>query len=126
MPHRAMKPCNHPGCGVAIKARQKYCVDHLPLHRNDYKRRIPQTGIYSSTQWRVFRRMYLRRHPMCIEYGCGKMATIIDHIKPVNQGGSLYEEDNLQPMCKQCHDKKTATEDGGFGNKPGTSRGGAG
>lgn len=58
--------------------------------------------------------MYLRRHPACME--CDTIAAVIDHIKPVNQGGSIWDENNLQAMCKSCHDKKTAKEDGGFGN----------
>ncbi|HEY1442346.1 MAG TPA: hypothetical protein VGF65_16340 [Mycobacterium sp.] len=28
----------------------------------------------------------------------------------------MYSWDNLQAMTKQCHDRKTAAHDGGFGN----------
>lgn len=33
----------------------------------------------------------------------------IDHIVPREQGGS-NDESNLQPLCKACHDAKTAEE----------------
>ncbi len=123
MPHRAMKPCNHPGCGVAINAKDKYCSVHLPMHKNDYKRKIPQTGIYASTRWRKYRRWFLNRNPICAVIDCNQEATVVDHITPVNQGGSFWNIENHQAMCKSCHDKKTATEDGGFWN---ISRGHAG
>ena len=29
----------------------------------------------------------------------------------------LYDERNLQALCHECHSRKTATEDGGFGNR---------
>jgi 5-methylcytosine-specific restriction protein A len=44
------------------------------------------------------------------------MATEVDHIVPVARGGALLDWDNLQSMCHGCHSRKTASEDGGFGN----------
>jgi len=114
MPTRAKKPCKHPGCPNITSG--KYCLIHLPLHKDDYPRRIKQNGIYASTPWKAFRIMYLRRHPMCSEEGCNEMATVIDHIVPVNRGGSFWDTENLRALCKRCHDKKTAKLDGGFGN----------
>jgi 5-methylcytosine-specific restriction endonuclease McrA len=44
-------------------------------------------------------------------------STIADHIKPHRCNFTLFFDDkNLQGVCKTCHDIKTATEDGGFGN----------
>lgn len=36
----------------------------------------------------------------------------VDHIKPIAQGGEIYDETNLQLLCIQCHGKKTAQERG--------------
>lgn len=54
--------------------------------------------------------MVLRSDPICRR--CGKAAEVVDHIRPLSQGGQNTFE-NLQPLCKSCHDRKTATEDGG-------------
>lgn len=34
----------------------------------------------------------------------------IDHIIPVSEGGAIYDNNNLQLLCKKCHNKKTAKE----------------
>ena len=70
-------------------------------------------------RWRRLRRMQLNKAPMCVR--CGSAATEVDHITPRAAGGS-DAFDNLQSMCKSCHSRKTAGEDGGFGRL----RGGAG
>lgn len=45
------------------------------------------------------------------------LATIVDHIIPHKGNMELFwDRDNWQAMSKECHDKKTAREDGGFGN----------
>jgi 5-methylcytosine-specific restriction protein A len=51
------------------------------------------------------------------ECGCGYAASVVDHRQPHNGNDRLmYAWDNLQAMTKQCHDRKTAAHDGGFGN----------
>jgi 5-methylcytosine-specific restriction enzyme A len=60
--------------------------------------------------------MYLRANPLC-ECGCQQPATVVDHKKPHNGDRALmYAWDNLQSMTKACHDRKTASQDGGFGH----------
>ena len=45
------------------------------------------------------------------------MAREVDHIEPHKGDDTLFwDQDNWQPLCKPCHSRKTATEDGGFGN----------
>jgi 5-methylcytosine-specific restriction protein A len=45
-------------------------------------------------------------------------ATVVDHKTPhKGNKGLFYDVDNFQALCKQCHDSKTAKEDGGFSNK---------
>jgi 5-methylcytosine-specific restriction protein A len=34
-------------------------------------------------------------------------ATHVDHIKAIEFGGAEYDQDNLQSMCKPCHERKT-------------------
>jgi 5-methylcytosine-specific restriction protein A len=61
--------------------------------------------------WRRLRLMVLNREPLCRK--CQRPATVVDHIRPLNDGGP-NDLDNLQPLCKRCHDHKTATQDGGL------------
>jgi 5-methylcytosine-specific restriction protein A len=72
---------------------------------------------YDKRRWRdQLRVAYLATHPLC-ECGCGRAATVVDHKQPHNGDAALlYAWDNLQAMTKQCHDRKTAAIDGGFGN----------
>lgn len=71
-------------------------------------------------RWQRARATFLLRHPLCAECqraGHVTVATVVDHITPHKGSQALFwETDNWQPLCKPCHDRKTATEDGGFGN----------
>ena len=37
-------------------------------------------------------------------------ATEVDHILPIEDGGAIYEEANLQGLCKSHHSRKTARD----------------
>jgi len=63
--------------------------------------------IYWSTEWRRLREDILTENPFC---KCGKPAEVVDHILPVRKGGDIWDEKNLQAMCKRCHNSKTAKE----------------
>ena len=65
---------------------------------------------YWSTWWRTFRRTYLKRNPLCAH--CEWPATVVDHIRPVSQGGDFYRGP-FQPLCKSCHMRKSAQERAG-------------
>lgn len=50
-------------------------------------------------------------------------ATEVDHIVPHRGDERLFrDEKNLQSLCRPCHSRKTAVEDGGFGNYRGKSK----
>ena len=69
-------------------------------------------------KWRKIRTAFLAEHPlcsMCESRGRTEAATVVDHIKPHKGNPSLfYNEANLQPLCKPCHDShKKRQEQGG-------------
>jgi hypothetical protein len=73
---------------------------------------------YNCAHWRRLRAIVLARDPICKM--CNRYPSeIADHVKPHKGVRSMFVDlDNLQGLCKKCHDTKTATEDGGFGNAP--------
>jgi 5-methylcytosine-specific restriction protein A len=64
--------------------------------------------------WMKRRRAILAREPlcrMCLSKGRVTPPDEIDHITPLHKGGS-NALDNLQPLCKACHEDKTAADMG--------------
>lgn len=58
------------------------------------------------------RERLFREQPLCVRclaLGLTVLATIRDHIIPLAEGGT-DNDDNVQPLCKPCHDVKTAEE----------------
>ena len=66
-----------------------------------------------NARWRRARIAFLQKHPLCAE--CqreGKLtpATVVDHIFPHRGDQQLFwDQDNWQPLCKECHDRKTGS-----------------
>jgi 5-methylcytosine-specific restriction protein A len=69
--------------------------------------------------WQKARLGYLADHPLCVpcgERGLTMAATVVDHIVPHKGDKTLFwSSDNWQSLCATCHNRKTATSDGGFG-----------
>mgnify|MGYP000563026847 CR=1 FL=1 len=59
--------------------------------------------------WNSYRRWYLRQHTLCLH--CGRLATLVDHIHAIRFGGSRMDPKNHQPLCRECHARKTAQEE---------------
>lgn len=72
-----------------------------------------------TTRWEKARAGFLRSHPLCRscqQAGRIQPASVVDHIVPHKGDQSLFwRSDNWQPLCKRCHDSKTARLDGRFG-----------
>jgi len=117
LPHKPKHPCNYPGCPELTHAR--YCEKHEKQETaRQEKERPTSTQRGYSYKWRKYARLFLSDHPLCVNFeDCHRVAALVDHIIPHRGNEALFwKYSNLQPMCKQCHDAKTAKEDGGFGN----------
>lgn len=68
--------------------------------------------------WQKARAAYLAEHPLCVacrEAGRVEAATVVDHKTPHRGDPAVFwDRANWQPLCKACHDRKTATADSGF------------
>ena len=120
MPKRMPTTCSSPGCPNLAYGR--YCEQHAKekAQRCDQERGTAASRGYNS-KWQKYRRKYLYEHPLCVEcerVGKLKVATVVDHIAPHKGDHKLFwDQKNHQSLCGPCHNKKTAKEDGGFGNK---------
>ncbi len=65
-------------------------------------------------RWRKAAKDFLTRNPLCVS--CLRderavRATVVDHIvrHDGQQDPLFWDVTNWQPLCKQCHDRKTAS-----------------
>lgn len=104
MPIKPKRPCRQPGCPNL--SDDVYCE----VHRILYARENATVRGYD-TRWRAARKRYLRGHPLCLECqrnGRTRPATVVDHVLPHRGNEDLFwDQNNWQPLCKGCHDKKT-------------------
>lgn len=129
MPAKAFKICTKPGCNSLTKER--YCVDHkqeAKIQENQRKAAFDRSRGNSNQRgytykWSKARALFLRLNPFCLDCerktkGLKIKANVVDHIVPHKGDMKLFwDRSNWQPLCKRCHDIKTATKDGGFGSK---------
>jgi 5-methylcytosine-specific restriction protein A len=72
-------------------------------------------------RWQKTSAGFLLAHPLCSDpYGlhgnAPRAAEVTDHIIPHRGNmGLFWDPKNWQPLCRVCHNRKTAREDGGFG-----------
>lgn len=112
MAMKPLRPCRHPGCPELT--REGYCSRHKPK-RAGRRASAEYHAWYSLPAWTDdLRPVQLLREPWCRECasrGIRTRATVVDHVVP-HQGdwGKFIDRANLQSLCKNCHDRKTALE----------------
>ena len=119
MPSKPKRLCAVDGCPNIINVGETYCAEHLKLKRKfgDHRRGSASSRGYDRN-WQRLRKLVLHSEPLCREckrQGRLTPATEVDHIVPLAAGGT-NDFENVQSLCHECHSRKTATEDGGFGN----------
>ncbi len=116
MPYKSAVPCKHSGCPELVPYGEKYCKLHRSLHLDEIYHKGKGKGkrLYSS-KWQKASKAFLKAHPLCERCkaeGRYVKATVVDHIIPHKGDRSLFwDKENWQSLCKQCHDRKTLTED---------------
>lgn len=91
------------------------CKVHGYPEPSRQKRRALHTG---SKAWERLRLIVLRRDLYECR-ACGGRGDQVDHVDGNDSNNALA---NLQTLCGPCHSRKTAMEQGGFGNKRGARR----
>lgn len=99
------RPCKLPGCPRLVTSGA-FCSQHVHLKPPESKY-TRESHLPYRANWRKRRMMFLRRNPLCKT--CGAIAREVDHMIPITAGGSQSDE-NLQALCKTCHNRKTNAE----------------
>lgn len=93
------------------------------VRRDTDVRRGSSTKRGYGSRWQKARVGWLSKHSLCARHelqGITVAAIVVDHIIPHKGDMALFwDRSNWQSLCKECHDEKTATEDGGFGHRRG-------
>jgi 5-methylcytosine-specific restriction endonuclease McrA len=71
--------------------------------------------IYDTRRWRRIRLLQLREFPICKfvddpRHGeeCQRVASQVDHVKPISSGGEPFDAGNLRSLCATAHSRITA------------------
>jgi 5-methylcytosine-specific restriction protein A len=118
MPSRARRPCNYPSCNELVVSG--YCEKHTKQRNKEAdSRRGSATERGYNYRWSKSSKQFLKDNPLCVkceEEGTVEPSRVTDHIVPHKGDYKLFwDKSNWHALCKKCHDRKTATEDGGFG-----------
>jgi 5-methylcytosine-specific restriction protein A len=117
MPKAPKRVCSRCRRGLFDPATQ-VCVACGPRPKynwqEDRERGTRQERGYDK-HWLKLRQAKLATHPWCEECersGKKRMAVEVDHIVPFDgiDDAKRLDWDNLQSMCKTCHEQKTARE----------------
>ena len=75
----------------------------------------PWRHLYKTAAWQRLRESQLAQEPLCrycSEMGRTTAATVCDHIEPHKGDEQLFfDADNLQSLCKTCHDSVKQREE---------------
>ena len=105
-------------CGLTFLGTWRVSRPRPAKQRERQRETSSQRGY--SYAWQLARKSYLAKHPLCAECeraGLVVAATDLDHIVP-HRGDktAFWVRSNWQGLCHPCHSRKTAAEDGGWGN----------
>ena len=119
----SLRPCTWPGCGILATSGR--CERHRHSAAKEFDRtrgNSHQRGY--GRRWQAASEAFLRSHPLCQCPECdegrirARPASVVDHKVPHRGDMKIFwDSTNWQSMAKPCHDRKTAREDGGFGNR---------
>lgn len=106
--------CKNQSCGATTTKADGYCEQHEQPHRHNVKSaQRANTALYNDPKWRRYSQGFRQKNPLCVNYDdCHGFAELVDHIKPVNEGGEFWDKLNHQSMCQSCHNRKRQRESG--------------
>lgn len=119
------KYCSHSGCKRLVNLNQRYCDKHKPKQQHVSKTSDYANEIHKSSRWRKTSQLYREANPICEQClrdaeegdqsrgkraGMINLATSVDHIKSLAEGGEPYNWNNLMSLCSYHHSLKSQQE----------------
>ena len=101
------RPCRTPGC-PGMAAFRGYCQQCNDVRSQSYEQ--GRSKIHNATydmDWQRLSRAYRNYHPQCerCEHnGIISDAVLVHHKVPVADGGDRLSIDNLEALCRDCHE----------------------
>ena len=123
MPALPKRYCTAPGSRCPEYAvKNGRCLGHQRKDRDTRSTAAQDWHRLYGSRWQRYRLVFLMEHPLCADpFGVHELGpepgVVVDHRTPHRGDVVLFwDGDNHQPLCSSCHGRKTAEEDGGFGN----------
>jgi len=111
------RPCREPGC-PAVATHRGWCAEHAGpaeaarRRRYDAQRASAARRGYDA-RWRRVRAVVLAREPRCHDCTQAGRVTLANEVHHIDGNPRNNALDNLMPLCKSCHSRRTARERGG-------------
>ncbi len=106
MPMMTPNACHRTGCPNMGLPGRLYCTEHRTPAWKSEEKSLRRGG----RRWRVARRWYLGKHPMCEWPECQEPAVEVDHVVALALGGRELREENMQALCHGHHVVKTSAD----------------
>lgn len=103
------KPCRHPGCHALTDRTDGLCLEHSRQRRNEYAKEYrKETGprVYDTQKWRKLSKRILSLFPFCQRCevtGRVSLSTLVHH---KDRDRNNWSRENLEALCKTCHDQE--------------------
>ena len=88
----------------------------IPVTRSGIANRI-RDPFYHTNAWKLASASFLADNPLCVECkktGRLEQAKVTDHIIPKAVCRDPWDTANWQPLCRNCHSKKSAKDKSHF------------
>lgn len=111
------RPCRQHGC-PAIAVERGYCVEHAApaeaaRRREHDDRRGSSTARGYGARWQRVRASVLARRPRCEDCARLGRVTLASEVHHIDGDTRHNTDDNLMPLCKGCHSRRTLAGRGG-------------
>lgn len=102
------RTCADPYCPESVPVGTSYCGEHLRENRRNHTRARRRGG---TTGWEqsALKRRVLREEPFC-RMGCRRLSERLEHVVPIQWGGSANDRANLAGFCTECATDKDRCE----------------